>query len=174
MRIGFIGCGNMASAMIQGILENRKDCGDELMASARSEETRRRIREKLRIREGSNAETAAFEDLLFIAVKPYMYEEVLAEVSEAASEDTIIVSIAPGKTLEWLEDRLGGERKIVRAMPNTPAMVGEGMTGICWNRNVLPGEADLVVSVCSCFGQAESVPEGLMDVVTAVSGSSPA
>ena len=174
MKVGMIGCGNMAGAMIRGWLGKGAVSREELMASAKSEATRSKIREVYQIKEGSNRETAAFADILFLAVKPVFYQEVIEEIADAVRPETVIVTLAPGKTLEWLGSLFGGDRKIVRTMPNTPAMVGEGMTGFCANQAVGAEELGLVKSLLECFGRAQEVPERLMDVVTGISGSSPA
>ena len=86
----------------------------------------------------------------------------------------MLISIAPGKTLAWLAEQFGKDVKIVRTMPNTPAMVGEGMTAVCPNEHLAEDEIAYVKSLLESFSRAEIVPERLMDVVTAVSGSSPA
>ena len=174
MKIGFIGCGNMAGAMIRGILKSGMVNGQEIMASAKSEATRARIREDLKIQEGSNKEVAAFADVLFLAVKPQYYEEVIREVRDDVRAETVIVTIAPGKTLAWLSEQFGGERKIVRTMPNTPAMVGEGMSGLCPNELITEADLSVVKDLFCAFGKAEVVAEHLLDVVTSVAGSSPA
>ena len=174
MKIGFIGCGNMGTAMIRGILSSGAAEPFELIASAKSEESRRRIEQELKIRSGDNHEVAAVSEVLFLAVKPQFFEEVTAQIREDISPETLIVSIAPGKTLSWLGEKLGRHHKIIRAMPNTPALVGEGMTGLCGNVHVTAEEMAYVVRLCESFGRAECVPERLMDVVTGLSGSSPA
>lgn len=175
MKIGFIGCGNMGAAMIGGILDSGSVTGDEVMASARSAGTRKKIQEELKIRLGEdNRQVARFAKILFLAVKPQYYEEVIREIREEVKPDTLVISIAPGKTLCWLKEQFGRELKIIRAMPNTPAMVKAGMTGLCANDLVTEEELKQVLSLMKCFGRAQVVPEHLMDVVPGVSGSSPA
>lgn len=175
MKISFIGCGNMATAMIKGILKNGAARPDQVMATAKSLSTKEKISRELGIVPGeNNGQAAVFGDILFLAVKPQYYEEVIREIRDEVREETVVVSIAPGKSLEWLEERFGRPVKLVRAMPNTPAMVGEGMTGLCPNAQVTQEDMERVSAVCGSFGQARQVPENLMDVVTSVSGSSPA
>ena len=174
MKIGFIGCGSMASGMIRGILASGMAKKEDLTASARTEETRGRIVSELGIACASNDETAASSDLLVLAVKPQVYGKVISEIRNALRDSTVIVSIAPGKTLEWLGRQLGSGRKIVRVMPNTPSLAGEGMSGVSPNENVSGPELDKVLELFRCFGKALMVPEHLLDAVTAVSGSSPA
>ena len=175
MRIGFIGCGNMATAMIKGILDSQKVKTEDVIASAKSEKTREKIKTELGINAAlKNKEVVGFSDILFLAVKPQYYEEVIQEIKDDIRENQIIVSIAPGKTLAWLAERLGEDKKIIRTMPNTPAMVKEGMMGMCRNDLVTEDEMQQVKDICESFGKAEVVPESLIDVVVGVSGSSPA
>ena len=175
MRIGFIGCGNMATAMIKGILDSQKVKTEDVIASAKSEKTREKIKTELGINAAlRNKEVAEFSDILFLAVKPQYYEEVIQEIKDDLRENQMIVSIAPGKTLAWLAERLGEDKKIIRTMPNTPAMVKEGMMGMCRNDLVTEDEMQQVKDICESFGKAEVVPESLIDVVVGVSGSSPA
>lgn len=174
MKIGFIGCGSMASGMIRGILGCGFAAKEDLTASAKSEATKERIRTQFGIACASNEETASVSDLLILAVKPQVYGEVIAQIRPFVKEDAVIVSIAPGKSLAWLREQFGRDLKIVRAMPNTPAMVGEGMSGITPNDSVSDKEIEMVLALFGSFGKAIRVPEPLLDVVTAVSGSSPA
>ena len=175
MKIGFIGCGNMAGAMIQGILDSGKCNNDEVIASNRSEEKLNEKKEKLGIHVTTdNREAAKFADIIFLSVKPQFYEKVIEEIRDVVTEEKIIVTIAPGKTLAWLKEKFGRDLKIIRTMPNTPAMVKEGMIGMCANEHASSEEVEVVRDICDGFAKTEVIPENLMDVVTAVSGSSPA
>lgn len=175
MRLGFIGCGNMATAMIKGILDSKKVCAEEVIASAKSAGTKIKIEQELGIcLAKDNTDVVKNADVVFLAVKPIFYEEVICEVRDSVREDQLIVTIAPGKTLKWLRDMFGKDVKIIRSMPNTPAMVKEGMLGLCKNELVTAEEMEMVCDICASFGKAEEVPERLMDVVVGVSGSSPA
>lgn len=175
MKIGFIGCGNMGSAMMQGILNAGKCKVDEIMVSAKTEATLQAKKDAFGVQVSrDNREVAAFAEVLFLAVKPQFYEEVIAEIKDSVTEKQLIVSIAPGKTLAWFQEKFGKDLKVIRTMPNTPAMVGEGMTGICANEKVTEEELARICDICDSFGKSEVVSEHLMDVVTSVSGSSPA
>lgn len=175
MRIGFIGCGNMATAMIKGMLDSKIVSGSDITASAKSEKTKEKIRKELQIRcARDNASVVESADVIFLAVKPQYYEEVIKEIKDAVNEEQIIVTIAPGKTLKWLTEKFGKDVKLIRTMPNTPAMVKEGMLGLCKNELVTDKEMEQVCRLCESFGKAKEVPEHLMDVVVGVSGSSPA
>ena len=101
-------------------------------------------------------------------------DPIREEVKDSVKESQIIVTIAPGKTMEWLETKFGKQVKLIRCMPNTPALVGEGITAACSNSYVTKKELDYVVSILKGFGKCEVIPEHLMDVVVSVSGSSPA
>ena len=109
-----------------------------------------------------------------LAVKPQFYEAVITEVKDLVREDQLMITIAPGKTLAWLEEKFGKKVKLVRTMPNTPAMVLEGMTAACVNEAVTKEEQEYAYEILNCFGKTEFVPERLIDAVVAVSGSAPA
>ena len=174
MKTAFIGCGNMASAIIGGILSSNISRPEDLMASDSSPAAQDRIRNTLKISCVSNEQAASLADILFLSVKPQFYEEVIAQIKDIVRPSAVIVTIAPGKTLCWLREQFGRDLKIVRTMPNTPAMVKEGMTGVCRNEFVTDEDLAQVMSILESFGKAELVPERLLDVVTSVSGSSPA
>ncbi len=175
MRIGFIGCGNMATAMIKGMLESGMVSGEEIMASAKSGKTKERIRTELQVQcAADNRAVVRFAKVIFLAVKPQYYEEIIDEIKDSVQQEQIIVTIAPGKTLAWLTEKFGKEVKLIRTMPNTPAMVKAGMTGLCKNERVSGEELAQVCRLCESFGRVEEIPEKLMDTVAGVSGSSPA
>lgn len=176
MKLGFIGLGNMASAMIGGMLAQKMVAPRDILGYARTEATREKIKTKYNITIAlDNVHVAGEADILFLAVKPNVIGEILEQIRETVSPDTIIVSIAAGKTLDFLEEKLGAEgHKLVRCMPNTPALVLEGCTGVCVNHNVKEEELKRVLELLGSFGRAEVVPESLMDAVVGVSGSSPA
>ncbi|SKB80132.1 pyrroline-5-carboxylate reductase [Lachnospiraceae bacterium] len=175
MKIGFIGCGNMGGAMMQGILDSGKCRAEDMITSDKSEAALKAKKEQLGINiTTDNKEAAKFADILFLSVKPQFYESVIEDIKYVVTDKMIIVTIAPGKTLAWLSEKFGRELKIIRTMPNTPAMVKEGMIGMCPNSNVSKEDTELVRDICDGFAKTEVIPENLMDVVTAVSGSSPA
>lgn len=175
MKLGFIGCGNMATAIIRGILKEGICTKEEMIVSNLTEEGCKRSRENLGVyATRDNKEVVAQAEILFLAVKPQFYEETIAEIRDGIRKDQVIVTIAPGKTLHWLAKQFQKEVKIVRTMPNTPALVGEGMTGMCANELVDEGEIQVVKKLLESFGKVEMIPEKLLDVVVSVSGSSPA
>ncbi len=175
MTVGFIGLGNMATAIIGGMLKEQVCEPKDIIGYARTEETRQRASLTFDIKIAiDNMEVAEESDILFLAVKPQMFDKVLPEIADSIKADAVVVSIAAGKSIEYIEGNLGKERKIVRCMPNTPALVGEGCTGVCINQAVLPDDLEKVMDILNCFGKAELVAESMMDAVVAVSGSAPA
>lgn len=175
MKIGFIGCGNMACAMIGGILKNQVASREEIMASAKTEATRRKAEEAFGIvMTEDNRQVAEFADILILAVKPFYYQEVIAGIRESVRQETVVVSITPGKTLAWLENQFGRPMRLVRTMPNTPALVGEGMSCVCGGSRVSQEDVEKVCRVFDGFGKTEIVTEELIDAVVGVSGSAPA
>lgn len=175
MRLGFIGCGNMAKAIIQGILGKGLVKPEEILASNTTEEHARATHDALGIQTTTdNVRVAGESDIVFLCVKPQQYTGVIEEVRDNIHERQIVVSIAPGKTLAWLGDQMGHPTKLVRAMPNTPALVGAGMTSFCVGDLVLPEEAKIVRELLESFGLAIEINEPLMDAASAVGGSAPA
>ena len=175
MKIGFIGMGNMAGAMTGGMLKKGIAKPEDITGSARTEKSRRAAEEKFGITMyADNRRVAGEAEILILAVKPQFLEEVIEQIKDVVKPETIVVSIAAGRTMEWIEARFGRKLKLVRCMPNTPALVGEGCTGICANDQVTEEELAIVVGLMESFGLASVVTEKMMDVVVGVSGSSPA
>ncbi|MCI8769972.1 MAG: pyrroline-5-carboxylate reductase [Lachnospiraceae bacterium] len=174
MRLGFIGAGNMAQAMIGGVLESGILQKDEIIASAATQKTVEKVQKEYGIYATLDNKEIAKADIIFLAVKPIYCEQVIKEIKDVVSGQQIIVSIAAGKSMAWLEGQFGGQKKIIRTMPNTPALVCEGITAVCPNGNISNEELKSVCNLLESFGKAEVIPESMMDAVIAVSGSSPA
>lgn len=175
MKAGFIGSGNMGGAMMRGIIASGKCTEDEIMASDAVAGALTAVEKDFGILTSTdNKIVTSFADVVFLAVKPEYYQSVIEEIRDLVTWDKIIVAITPGKSLAWLEEMFIKPVKIIRTMPNTPAMVREGMMGMCPNDNVTEEEIALVRDLCSGFGKTELIGEELMDVAAAVSGSSPA
>ncbi len=173
-RIGFIGMGNMGYAMLKGALNvfNKEDLiftdvnTDRVLSV--SKETGVEYVE-------TNAELANSAKYIVLAVKPQFYNQVLHNIENVVKEDNIVISIAPGISIQNLKDSLGFDSRIVRAMPNTPALLGEGMTGVCYDAKLFNfEEKDVISKLFSSFGKYKIVEERLMSAVTCASGSSPA
>ncbi|AYC30278.1 pyrroline-5-carboxylate reductase [Paenisporosarcina cavernae] len=173
--IGFVGCGKMAQAIIHGMITYGGYSPKQIVATARTHATRESIVNKFGINvQTNNKEVASSTDILFLAIKPHDFLEVVKEISPAIRKDTLIVTAGFGVTLNEVGDLFPEGTKIVRIMPNTPAYVGEGMTAYCPNACVSEEEIEKLDQLFTSFGKAERVPERLMDTITAVSGSSPA
>lgn len=175
-KFGFIGCGNMANAIIGGIIRDGMAGPEDIIGSNATPEGRAHTKEQNGIDvTGSNTEVIQKAETVFLCVKPQVLDTVLEEIRDAVRPDQILVTIVAGKPLDYYTQKLGRDKlKIVRLMPNTPAMVGEAMTAAAPNENVTDEERDYVCRLCEAFGKVEILPENLFDAVTAVSGSSPA
>lgn len=173
--ITFIGGGNMGSAIIGGILQARLLKPEQITVSDKLESTCEKLKEQFGIHTAAdNAQAVKHADIVLLAVKPHLLSSVIPQIRDAIKPDALIVSIAAGKSIDTIENLFQKDIKLIRVMPNTPALVGEGMSALCCNNNVSPEEMAEMVSVFESFGKAEAVPESLMDTVTGVSGSSPA
>ena len=174
-KIGFIGCGNMGKAMIGGIVKSGLVAPEQVCAADPSEKNLEEVEQAYGICiTQDNLIPAKKCDILVLSVKPYLYADVIEEIRSSVKRDAVIVMIAAGQTIAVNEARFGREIKIVRAMPNTPALVGEGMAALCANSFVTDKEKEDIRAIFESFGKAEFVGENMMDVVAGVSGSSPA
>lgn len=165
----------MGQAMIYGMMKAGIVSEDQISATAISDETIDYVGEEFGIPISSdNRKLARESDYLFLAVKPYIYQDVIKEIRSELKEDTIVITIAAGITLASMSKAFGDHVKVIRTMPNTPSLVGEGMSVLCPNDRVTKEEIAEVVELFESFGEAEVIEERLMDAVPAVSGSSPA
>ena len=175
MKLGFIGTGNMASAIMGGVIKNQIVAPEEIIGADLFAPGRERAKEQFGINvTASNKEVVEKAEVIILSVKPQFYANVINEIKDDVRDEQIIITIAPGKTLSWLAEQFGKDVKIVRTMPNTPAMVGEGMTAACPNEHMTEEGIARVREILESFSRVQIVSEKLMDVVTAVSGSSPA
>lgn len=174
-QIGFIGCGKMAQAMIAGILKGEIAKPNQIIGSAVTQDTRELVKEKYGIRmTDNNVDVAKDSDILFLAVRPDLHTLVINEIKNVTTEHTVVITVAAGIDIDYLSQSFGKNVKIVRSMPNTPSLVGEGMSAICYNSHVNNEDLDNVISIFNSFGKTEVIEEGLMDAIPAISGSSPA
>lgn len=174
-KIGFIGGGNMGGAILGGILRANLTTPENIMVSDVSEKNLAFLASTYQVKTTkNNKEAAQGADILILSVKPNVYGKVIDDIRESVKDETIIVTIAAGINIEYVEKTFGKKVKVVRTMPNTPALVGAGMTAICHNEMVTKEEMDRIVQLFESFGKVERIEEKLMDAVPAVSGSSPA
>lgn len=173
--IGFIGGGNMGGAIMSGLVSTGTFQAENIIAYDVLQSALDKLSAEIGIRTTNSLELLAEEsDIIVLAVKPQILPGVLEQYGEKITKDKLVISIAAGITMARLTGLLSAEHKIVRVMPNTPAMVGEGMSGVCVNENVSSEETELVMKIFNSFGKAELIPEKLIDAVVGVSGSSPA
>ncbi len=191
MQIGFIGAGKMAGAIIKGLVSNKVVDSDDIIVNDVSIDTLSEIKTTYNVNVTmQKKEVLRYSDVVILAVKPQNMKEVIEDLKndiKIFDNNIIFVSIAAGISIDSLEkmfyenDKLLSENyedeyqfKIVRTMPNMPAAVGEGMTGVAINKNIKFSDIDKILKIFNSFGKVEIVEEKLMDAVVALSGSSPA
>lgn len=173
-KIGFIGCGKMASAIIKGVISSKFAQKENIIGSEINSSIAKLAQEKLDIQViTNNKELVKNSDIIFIATKPNYVAQVLEEIKDELNNDKLIVSIAAGVSISKIETIIGNNR-VVRVMPNTPALVLEGMSGVCKGNFAKQADVDFVVELLSNIGKAIEVDENQIDIVTAISGSGPA
>jgi pyrroline-5-carboxylate reductase len=174
-KIGFIGCGKMASAIIGGVIASNYLPKENISAAEISEEKALAKSNELGIKViTDNNELVNSSDIVFIATTPNFVEGVLEGIKSVVTKDKLIVSIAAGVTTHFIETILGSDKRVVRVMPNTPALVLEGMSGVAGGSNATEADVDFIVQLLSNIGKAIKVEESQIDIVTAISGSGPA
>ncbi|MBU0567520.1 pyrroline-5-carboxylate reductase [bacterium] len=173
-RIAFIGAGNMAEALIGGILRAGLLSPQEIIAADVREERLSYLKKELMIETAkSNEEAVRLAGTIILSVKPQVMEEVLKEIRLEAQGKRFI-SIAAGVTTVSIEQRLGEGIPVVRAMPNTGALIGQSATAVCIGRYTKAVDEELALKIFSAVGKVVVVKEELMDAVTGLSGSGPA
>jgi len=173
-KIALIGAGQMAEALLRGLLTSGIASPEHLFATDPSEERRMHMAQAFEIRTGlDNREAASWANVVVLAVKPQTLQAVLAELGPFLS-GRLVVSIAAGVPIAQLAAHLPAGTRIARVMPNAPAMVGEGMAAITFSSAVTPQDRGLVLGMFESVGKVVVVEERLMDAVTGLSGSGPA
>jgi len=175
-RLGFIGAGNMAEAIIRGVLDSGRVSAGEITASDSNFERLNVIVEGFGIEgHNKNFEVAKRADIIILAVKPQIMDKVLADIKDEITKDKVVVSIAAGVKIETLAAGLNKGAKIVRVMPNTPALVLSGISAICPGVGVSEDDKKALFAIFDAIGESVLLEnEGLMDAVTGLSGSGPA
>lgn len=171
-KIGFIGAGNMATALIKGIYDAQSDV--EIFVYDKFKEKVDFLEKEYNIINTSFEKVISISHVIFLAVKPQNYVEVIKEMNSYLDSEKIIISIAPSYTIEKLEEIIKKDTKIVRAMPNTPALVKEGVTALSFNNKIEENEKRKIIQLISTVGSAYEVEEKLMNAVVGISGSAPA
>jgi len=173
-QVGFIGAGNMATALIAGIIAKAIYNPDEIIASDKDESKLAGIKSEQNIlTTQDNIEVINKSDIIFLAVKPQIINTILNEIKDVVSDDKIIISIAAGIKIKQIESILGN-KKIVRVMPNTPCLVGQMAAGMSPNSQTTDKEISKVKEILESSGTVIQLDESLLDAVTGLSGSGPA
>lgn len=176
--LGFIGIGNMASAIIGGILSTNFVPSSDIYMYNPHPEKMQYLVDSGCIACSSLEEITENCGTVFLCIKPQVFPEVLQKlkplVANKKASDVLFVSIAAGVTFENLKDALGADRSYIRAMPNTPLLLGKGATALCRTSNVSADDFARISAVFSCCGLVREISEDQMDAVIPVSGSSPA
>ncbi len=174
-KIGFIGCGNMAMAMIGGLIKGGLVPNEHIITSDINQDNLDKMNLEYGIKTTLSNETIAlFSDIIILAIKPELYAPVIDEIKGKVKDGVIIVTIAAGISIAKTMSMFDKSIKVIKVMPNTPVLVTEGMSAVCPNELVNSDELENVLAIFNTFGKAELIEEKLMNAVTAVSGSSPA
>lgn len=174
-RIGFIGAGQMATALAQGLLKAGLVQPDRILASDPAPEALERFARTTGGKTTSdNLHLVADSDSVFIAVKPQQVAEVLGQIRGHLGPDKLVISLAAGIRLAALAEGLGPQVRLVRVMPNTPCLVGQGVCAFCLGERATAEDEQLVRQMLGAVGMVLAVEERLMDAVTGLSGSGPA
>ncbi|MEN6413641.1 MAG: pyrroline-5-carboxylate reductase [Veillonellales bacterium] len=172
-KIGFIGGGAMAEALLRGILKAKLAAPQQIILSDIIDSRLKYLTDTYSVSTTTNSRAVAKQaDLLFFTVKPQVLADVLDTVASAVSKATLVVSIVAGATLATLQEQLA-EVPIIRVMPNTPVAVGEGMAALALGQYADSGQGQMVSEIFASSGKAVLVNESLMDAVTGLSGSGP-
>jgi pyrroline-5-carboxylate reductase len=175
LKLGFLGAGKMATALVKGFIQGGLATTSSVLASDVSEAARAAIEKETGIKAVNfNPDVLRFAPVLLLAVKPDQVNDVLAEVRAGFTEKHLLISIAAGVTLARLENSLPPGTRAIRVMPNTPALVGASASAFATGTSATPEDAQLVQQLFSAVGVAYQVKESLLDAVTGLSGSGPA
>jgi len=175
-KIGFIGSGNMATALIKGILKSELVAPDAVFASDVDIDKLENLEREfgINIIFKNNKKLVDDTDVIILAVKPQIMGKILSEIAEKITEDKLLISIAAGISSEYVENALGKKVRFIRTMPNTPCLVLAGATGIAPGEHATEDDIKIAQEIFSAVGIAVIVEEYQMDAVTGLSGSGPA
>lgn len=171
--IGFIGAGNMATAIIEGMLSGGHPAGEIAVFDIDVNKTDIFSKKGIKVYESAN-DLSENSEIIFLCVKPQNYEELLNEISLTAKTNKIYVTIAAGISTSYIQNMLKSEVKVIRVMPNTPLLVKEGASALCKTSNVSDSEFKYISDIFGNIGTVQELPESLMNAVISVNSSSPA
>jgi len=173
--LGVIGAGKLGDALITGLFKQGEVQSDSICASVGHEQSIPRVRDKLRIQATiDNREVVRKSDIVLIAVKPQNMDAVVREIAPVLKPDHLVITVAASITTSFIEQRLTGDIPVVRAMPNTPCVLGAGMTVLTGGKYATQDHLRTAESIFRCVGETVFLDESLMDGVTGLSASGPA
>ena len=173
-KLGFIGAGNMATALIKGIVQSKIYRQDQLRVSDKDEKALKKVRDIFGLECYPSNEGVVREcSTVVLCVKPQNMQDVLGGVKDSIRDDHLLISIAAGIPLKKIGSVIDREIALVRVMPNTPALVQKGISALAYSPRVTPEQRTLSKRIFSAVGDIVEVEEGMMDAVTALSGSGP-
>ncbi len=174
-KIAILGSGNMGEALVKGLIASGKTSADALVCSDPRAERREELQKKYGVQVTANNRAAAAQaDLVVIAVKPQNIDDLLEEIAPAVDAKKLVISIAAGVPIEAIARKLGAGVRIVRTMPNTPALVGAGATALARGAHATEADLEQALALFEAVGVAVVVEEHHLDAVTGLSGSGPA
>ena len=175
LKIGFLGAGKMATALAKGFVRAEMVFPREIIAADPFDTARKHFTNETGAKTSvANLEVAQAATVLILATKPDQVAAALAEISAAFTKKHLLISIAAGVTLAKLENNLPAGARVIRVMPNTPALVGVGASAFALGKNATAADGELAKKLLSAVGIAMQVKENLLDAVTGLSGSGPA
>ncbi len=173
MKIGILGVGKLGEALIRGMRERNKQVS--IIGSTRSKESAKEVSQRLKIKcVTDNRELVQASDVIILCVKPHQAEAVLRPLKGVLTSKHLLISVCAALTTEQLQKWTSKKVSIIRAMPNTPALVGEGMTALALAKGVSDKHADIALSIFNSVGKTIVLEESHMDAVTGLSGCGPA
>ena len=172
--IGFVGAGNMAEAMIRGLLRGEVFKPKQITASAPRQERREELAEKYGIHATAENVDAAKQSIVVLSVKPQILSRVLEQIGDTISADSLVISIAAGVPVSVIQSKLRPGTRVVRAMPNTPALVDAGATAIAGGEHASESDLESAKKIFDAVGITVVLEESQLDAVTGLSGSGPA
>lgn len=174
-KIGFIGAGKMAQAIMKGIIKANFFSADNIFASEPNLEIADKVSDAFGIKVfQSNKELVEMCDVIVLAVKPFIISDIIRDIKDVVTSDKMIISILAGISTEFIQSELGVLVPVIRIMPNTPALVNAGMSAVCKGSLATNNHLDFAKDLFKCLGKVIQVDEAQIDIVTAISGSSPA
>jgi pyrroline-5-carboxylate reductase len=174
-RVAFLGAGNMGEALIKGLTQGGLVPADSITAADPRAEHLEEIAKRYRIQAvADNAALVTGADVIILAVKPQIMGAVLKEVAPVVDDGKLLISIAAGVATKKLREHLGKTARLIRVMPNTPALVLEGVTAVARAEGLKPGDLEAAQELFGAVGRVVVLDEGAMDAVTGLSGSGPA